>query len=54
MEKLTFFKCYFCSKNFKKLQLIVMNNNSVTIDDEEITYESLVFDTCFFKVCLRF
>lgn len=50
MEKLSFIKCYFCCKNFNKLQLIEMNEKTVLIDEEEVTYHDLVFDVCMFKV----
>lgn len=48
--KFSFQKCYFCRKNFNKLQLIEMNQNSVQINNEEVDYASLVLDTCLKKV----
>lgn len=53
-SRLSFVKCQFCCKNFNKCQLIEMTENMVSINDEEITYVDLIFDTvCFFKVCLH-
>lgn len=50
----SFLKCFCCSKNFNKLQLIEMNENTVLINDEEISYTDLIFDICLLKVCLYF
>lgn len=50
-ERLAFSKCFFCCKNFNKLQLTDMNSNTVLINDEEIEYHSLVFDVVMIKVC---
>lgn len=52
-SRLTFLKCFFCCKNFNKLQLIDLNN-SVLINEEELSYINLIFDICFLKVCLHF
>lgn len=56
MERLTlaFFKCFFCCKNYNKLQLIEMNQNTVMINEEEIDYSDLIFDVSLFQVCLLF
>jgi hypothetical protein len=54
MERLAFCKCYFCNKNFNKLQLIDMSKNTVMINDEDLRYIDLIFDVCLFEVCLPF
>ncbi|CRK93429.1 CLUMA_CG006965, isoform A [Clunio marinus] len=47
---LAFKKCYFCGKNFNKLQLLEINGNIVSVNDEDIVFEDLIFDTCFIKI----
>lgn len=48
--RLSFKKCFFCAKNFKEHQLQELNNHSVLISDEEISYAALILDTCLIKV----
>lgn len=50
ISQFKFIKCLFCGKNYNKLQLIEMNNKTILINGEEMSYKNLILDVLMFEV----